>query len=193
MVSLEQCIQTSQIEPDDDMGNIDAYDGQATEITSIEKAHDLLGYELVNMPVYMWKEQMAPKWHQLPARGNYIGFCGKDPQPSRVGIPFVLMRLPCLLWNMAMIEEGLKRLNLRWKKLGQTSWYCQSGEWIESIKKPPGPVIKASARCNLLILGLMAAMAKASTIPNIDLTPDKRLSKIFRKASQQEGRWEHAS
>jgi hypothetical protein len=35
--------------------------------------------------------------------------------------------------------------------------------------------IKNSARCKLLILGLMAALAKTSAVPNIDLSQEKRL------------------
>jgi hypothetical protein len=68
-------------------------------------------------------------------------------------------------------------------KLGQTSLYYQLGEWIKSIKKPPGSAIKYSDRCKLLIMGMMVAMAKASAIPNIDLSQvkTKDLDKDFKR------------
>jgi hypothetical protein len=74
-------------------------------------------------------------------------------------------------------------------KLGQTSLYYQFGEWIKSIKKPPGSAIKYSDRCKLLIMGMMVAMAKASAIPNIDLSQvkTKDLDKDFKRLEDRMG------
>jgi hypothetical protein len=115
--------------PDNNTNNINAYDGQAIDPASIEKAHQVLKEEQVQRePAYVFKEKRAPKWHPLPARGDYIGFCEKHPQPSTVGLPCVLVCLSCLLWTVAMIGEGSKRVNLRWDKMNQSSWYCELGE-----------------------------------------------------------------
>jgi hypothetical protein len=80
------------MEPDNNTYNIDAYDGQALDSTSIDKAHQVLDKEQVGRePAYELKEKWAPKWHPLPARGDYIGFCGKHSQPCPLGQPCVLM------------------------------------------------------------------------------------------------------
>ena len=61
--------------------------------------------------------------------------------------------------------------------------------WIKSTKKPPGSAIKYSDRCKLLIMGLRVAMAKASAIPNIDLSQvkTKDLNKAFKRLQNRMG------
>jgi hypothetical protein len=71
----------SWMQLDDDTNNIDVYDSQAIDPASIEEAHQLLREEQVQsiQPVYVLIEKRAPKWHPLPTRGYFMGFCGKHP------------------------------------------------------------------------------------------------------------------
>jgi hypothetical protein len=86
---------------------------------------------------------------------------------------------------MSVVGEALKQLSLWWIDIRRDNWYCQLGEYIKSIRKPPDPAksipkeVKASAKRTLLILGLMAAM------DNIDIKHDKVPRQQLRKAGGQ--------